>query len=109
VKPICVPDSRKKYNSHAYLFYVKLRKISIELSEQATQYNALREQLVEQKSAWGKTLPILRCNPEPMSEEEYKFTVRLCEDYFVKVWARGGGYDLQPSGLQYQFYQHYNG
>ena len=109
VKPICVPDSRKKYNSHAYFFYVKLRKISIELSELATQYNALREQLVEQKSAWGKTLPIIRCSPEPMSDEEYKSTVRFCEDYFVKVWARGGGYDLQPSGLQYQFYQHYNG
>jgi hypothetical protein len=109
VKSISVPDSRKKYNSHTYFFYVKLRKISIELSELATQYNALRDSMIEHKSAWAKTLPSLRCNAEPMSEEEYKSTVRFCEDYLTKVWSRGGGYDLQPSGLQYQFYQHYNG
>ena len=84
LKTFCVPTKTKKFHSDEYLFYVKMRKLSIQLTILVNDYETKRRSF-SKKSTWAKTLGQLKCVPEPISESEYNSTIIHCSDYYVDV------------------------
>lgn len=84
LKTFCVPTKMKKFHSDEYLFYVKMRKLSIQLTILVNDYETKRKSF-SKKSTWAKTLAQLKCIPEPISESEYNSTVIYCSDYYIDV------------------------
>jgi len=84
LKPLCIPTKTKKFSSELYLFYVKMRKISVSLTILANDYETKRKAF-SKKSSWAKTLCIIRCIPEPISESEYNSTILYCSDYYIDI------------------------
>ena len=84
LKPLCVPTKTKKFASNLYLFYVKMRKLSIQLTILGNEYETKRKTFMK-KSSWAKTLLTFKCIPEPISESEYNSTVVHCSDYYVDI------------------------
>jgi hypothetical protein len=84
LKPLCVPTRTKNFSSHLYLFYAKMRKISIQLTILANEYETKRKAF-SKKSSWAKTLCLIKCVPEPISEVEYNSTIVHCSDYYIDV------------------------
>jgi hypothetical protein len=108
MKSLTCPTKTKKFRVQCFFYYCKLRFISVELSSQAAQYSTLRDTMLSKKSAWAKKIPTLKCNPEPMSEPEYRDLIRHCEDFESLAGMGSDGTWLRRSnGYENQFYQHY--
>lgn len=84
LKPLCVPTRTKKFSSELYIFYAKIRKLSIQLTILANEYETKRKTF-SKKSSWAKTLCLIKCVPEPISEIEYNSTISHCSDYYIDV------------------------
>ena len=84
LKPLCVPTKTKKFSSNLYLFYVKMRKLSIQLTILGNEYETKRKTFMK-KSSWAKTLLTFKCLPEPISESEFNSTIIHCSDYYVDI------------------------
>jgi hypothetical protein len=84
LKPLCVPTKTKKFSSELYIFYAKMRKGSIQLTILANEYETKRKAF-SKKSSWAKTLCLIKCIPEPISEVEYNSTIIHCSDYYIDV------------------------
>lgn len=84
LKPLCIPTKTKKFSSELYLFYVKMRKLSIQLTILGNEYETKRKAF-SKKSSWAKTLCLIKCVPEPISEIEYNSTIIHCSDYYIDV------------------------
>jgi ABC-type maltose transport system permease subunit len=84
LKPLCVPTKTKKFSSELYLFYAKMRKSSIQLTILANEYETKRKAF-SKKSSWAKTLCLIKCIPEPISEVEYNSTIIHSSDYYIDV------------------------
>jgi hypothetical protein len=93
MKKMCWPGKGKRVSSYSLFHYSKVRYISVHIQNLLNQYNTLREDMVSNKSAWAKTMPVLKCTPEPMSAGEFEAVAPLCQDYW--------------KGMEHQFYQQY--
>jgi hypothetical protein len=61
-----------------------MRRISIQLTILANEYETKRKAF-SKKSSWAKTLCLIKCIPEPISEVEYNSTIVHCSDYYISV------------------------
>lgn len=104
VKTVCWPTNKKKLRSTNLFFYVKMRKLSCELSKFINEYEMKRKNLLNNKSAWAKNLPTLKCNPEPISEAEFKGAIENCDDYWINTMANGQIKKIPNSGIIHGFY-----
>jgi hypothetical protein len=95
IKTICWPTNKKKLNSRNLFFYTKLRKISTEFATLANEYDAKRKALIGNKSVWGKNLPALKANAEPITEAEFKGALENCEDYWMNIWKTGPASEIK--------------
>ena len=84
LKPLCIPTKTKRFSSELYLFYVKMRKISVTLTILANDYET-RRKVFSKKSSWAKTLCFIKCIPEPISESEFNSTIIYCSDYYIDI------------------------
>jgi hypothetical protein len=107
MKGVCYPTKSKRLVSQSFCFYCKLRFISIELSSLAAQYNSVRETMLGKKSQWARKLPTLKCVAEPMTDGEYRGQIVHCDDYWMNTMGPGGTIVKRSSGIENQFYQHY--
>lgn len=105
-KPVCFPSKNKKLQSRSLFFYVKLRKLSCELSKYVNEYELRRKELLLKKSNWGKLLPQLKSQPEPIAEEEFKTAVSNCEDYWVNTLFSGAPKKIPNRTLLDAFHSH---
>jgi hypothetical protein len=81
VKTICWPTNKKKLQTRELFYYVKIRKISSDFANLINDYEMKRKNLLQKKSVWAKNIPVIKCNPEPISQAEYQGAVRNCIDY----------------------------
>jgi hypothetical protein len=102
VKSICWPTNKKKLQSRSLCHYVKLRKLTLELSALANEYDGKRKGLLLKKSSWGKQLPVFKAVADPISEAEYKGALENCEDYWINTWDK----KVPNNGLLYAFHTH---
>jgi hypothetical protein len=107
MKSVSCPTRAKHFMSYCFFFYCKLRFISVELSSLAVQYNTLREKMLGKKSVWARKLLQLKCIAEPMTDAEYRSQVINCQDYQINSYGPGGTIIKHSSGIENQFYQHY--
>ncbi len=103
---ICVPTKTKAFQSRNLFFYCKMRHISTELANHVATYMGKRTQMIKAGSDWAKKTPVLLCQPEPMTQEEYKSVVVHSQDYWMYV-NRDGTIQKVPSGLENQFFYNY--
>ena len=61
-----------------------MRKLSIHLTILCNEYETKRKTF-SKKSSWAKTLCIIKCIPEPISEIEYNSTIIHCSDYYIDI------------------------
>jgi hypothetical protein len=106
LKSLCVPTKTKHFHSRSLFCYCKMRYISTELASQVAAYMSKRTQMISSGSAWAKKLAMLVCQPEPMTQEEFKACVVNCQDYWMHV-NRDGKIEKVPSGLENQFFYNY--
>lgn len=108
VKPICWPTQKKKLQSRNLFFYTKLRKISVEFANLANEYESKRKNMLTKKSIWARQLTCLKCNPEAISEAEFKGAIENCDDYWINTWSYGIDRErtrkIPNVGLQNAFY-----
>lgn len=107
IKPICCPTKTKKFLSHNFFFYCKMRYISTELAKHVNTYTAQRTQMCTEKSAWGRRLPVLICNPEPMTDAEYRNLIVNCSDYMINIIMDGKVEKRPSSHMDNMFFSNY--
>jgi len=82
IKSICCATAKKPLQSRSLFLYVKLRKLSVELSTHATTYESKRKAMLTKKSTWARTLATFKAVAEPITEAEFKESARHCADYW---------------------------
>lgn len=82
VKSICCATSKKALQSRSLFLYVKLRKLSVELSTHAATYESKRKAMLTKKSTWARTAATFKAVAEPITEAEFKDSARHCADYW---------------------------
>jgi len=82
MKSICCPSAKKPLQSRSLFLYVKLRKLSVDLSTNAITYESKRKSLITKKSIWVKSLSTFKSVAEPITEAEFKSCASHCEDYW---------------------------
>jgi len=108
VRSICCPTSKKPLQSRSLFLYVKLRKLSVELSTLCTPYESKRKSLLSKKSIWGKTLATFKATAEPITEAEFKSSAAHCEDYWENRMNRvTGKIEKVPANhIEHAFWTH---
>jgi hypothetical protein len=100
IKTICWPTVRKQLQFRNLCYYTKLRKLSVEFSVLANDYEMKRKTLLSKKSVWAKGLSILKVTAEPITEAEFKGAVKDTMDYRQE---RSG---FATAHLEQAFYTH---
>jgi len=101
VKNICWPSPRKQQPFRHLCYYVKVRKLSMDLLSVAQEYETRRKGLLAKKSIWAKALPVFKAEAEPITDAEFRGAVKYTSDYK----------QIQPKGyttdhLERAFYTH---
>jgi hypothetical protein len=81
VERCCKPSHSYRCSENDYLFYIRVRRISTQLSPLAQEYNNVRESMLLANSAYAQRLPSLRCRAQPVIYEEYTSLLKYCYDY----------------------------
>jgi hypothetical protein len=103
-KGMTYPTKQKPTNSYSLFAYCRLRFISTELAALSLEYGQKRDAMISAKSAWAKNLPTITCKAEPMTDEEYRGAVVLCNDYY---YTNGKLEKVANTSLNYQFFNNY--
>ncbi len=103
-KGMAYPTKQKATSSYSLFAYCRLRYISTELATLSLEYGQMRDAMIRDKSAWAKLLPTIACKAEPMTEEEYRGAIALCNDYYY--W-NGKSEKVPNTSLNYQFFNNY--
>jgi len=106
VKNVCWPTNKKKLMSRNLFFYVKMRKLTCELSKYVNDYELKRKNLLKNKSEWATGIPTLKCVAEPITEAEFKGAISNCEDYTFNSIVSGKINKVQNMSLNNAFYGH---
>lgn len=93
LKKICWPSKTKKVYYGTLNSYIKLHYISKELTELTQKYMNLRHQMITSKSAWAKGTLDIKCEYEPITQEDYTSACKFTDGYW--------------QGMEYQFWQEY--
>jgi hypothetical protein len=81
VEGCCKPSYSYHCSENDYMFYIRVRGISTQLSPLAQEYNNVRESMLRTNSGYAQRLPSLRCRSQPVIYEEYTSLLKYCYDY----------------------------
>jgi hypothetical protein len=93
LKKICWPTKTKKVYYGTLNSYIKLHYVSKELNEITHKYMNLRHQMITNKSSWAKGTLDIKCDYEPLTQEDYSAVCKFTDGYW--------------QGMEYQFWQEY--
>ena len=77
----CKPSYSCRCSENDYMFYIRLRGISTQLSPLTQEYNNIRNSMLRANSAYAQRIPSLQCSAYPYTYEEYISLLKKCYDY----------------------------
>jgi hypothetical protein len=101
IKNICWPTNKKHLPFRNLCYYTKLRKLSVEFAPLAQEYETRRRGLLAKKSVWVKTLSVLKVFAEPMTDAEFRGSVKDTMEY-RQIQPRG----FNTDHLEQAFHTH---
>jgi hypothetical protein len=91
-KKLCIATKTNRISSHYMEYYAKMRALSVTLSQPVTKYTQIRDKLKESKSVKVKSMPDLKCIPEPMTQSEYSASIQYSNGYYKGMEFNFGSY-----------------